>query len=495
MENGRFGKAVTYYEQLSQDDFSDIKAQLYLADAYYKSGDAAASLQVYYDVAGFYREAGSPLKAVAVYKEMLRIDGGLHIVHISLAQVYRQLGLLNDAISQYQDAIRVASQRGDSKMRLGIISELLELDTENIRARVRLAEDFVEEGCIEQAAAELRKVSELLARERRVDEYIAVCERLLHLKPDEHEIARKMATIYLAQDQPEMALLRLGPGFRAQPDDVMQLELLSQCFELLGQTQKAVTVLREIANIHERNGLSEDRDDALGRILGFAPADLNARDRLSDTLQQRADLTNSGLRELTLKSERGDVPPPEELSASAELEEPESEPESEASDELQLPFEVEPNVLHEEPIDDLVVVDALHYEVAEQNDVENAEPQPQIELEPELEAAPEPELEPEPEPELEPELEAAPEPELEPEPAPPPPDPAPLPQAAHTADGSASHPAGDSSIYADLTDELKEFDFYFRSGLMNDARSVLDELPSKYAEHPEVTRRRWMLDL
>jgi hypothetical protein len=46
-----------------------------------------------------------------------------------------------------------------------------------------------------------------------------------------------------------------------------------------------------------------------------------------------------------------------------------------------------------------------------------------------------------------------------------------------------------------LTDELKEFDFYFRSGLMNDARSVLDELPSKYAEHPEVTRRRWMLDL
>ena len=51
------------------------------------------------------------------------------------------------------------------------------------------------------------------------------------------------------------------------------------------------------------------------------------------------------------------------------------------------------------------------------------------------------------------------------------------------------------SIYVDLADELKEFDFYFRGGLMDDARSVLDELPQKYAEHPEVVRRRWMLDL
>ena len=618
MDKGRFANAVNHYEQLLRQDPADIKTQLYLADAYFQSGKLEPALQVYFDVALFYREAGSPLKAVAVYKEMLRIDTGLHVVHIALAQVYRQLGLLNDSISQYQDAIRVAAQRGDARTRLAVISELLELDDENIRARVRLTEDFVEEQCIEQAVSELRKVSELLAREKRVDAYITVCERLLHLKPDEHDIARKMAVIYMSQEQADLALFRLSPGFRSQPDDIEQLELIAKCFEMLGQSQKAITVLREMANIHERHGVMDERDDALARILSFSPADVDARARLSERFQDMIVSKDNGISELTLKSERGDVPPQEDLLFSApqesdaadslvsdsavDLAGPDSSDSSEADDDVlaenteslesqdenvELPFELGPDVSLIEAMED-VVVDSLDMddlveieadEVVEDAEIE-AEPVPvfDTEIEPELEVETEPEPEAEaesasesepevvsdvevegvPEAVLEAELEAEPEfevadasepasvpepefeleelpvadaePESEPEPEIEPevelettlevevepeveleelldtqvevePEAVPIVeeetgQEPETAPAQEPESASDSqSIYVDLADELKEFDFYFRGGLMDDARSVLDELPPKYAEHPEVTRRRWMLDL
>ena len=41
----------------------------------------------------------------------------------------------------------------------------------------------------------------------------------------------------------------------------------------------------------------------------------------------------------------------------------------------------------------------------------------------------------------------------------------------------------------EMAGELKEFDFYIRHGLVDEARLVLDELPEHYKEHPHVLER------
>ncbi len=78
-----------------------------------------------------------------------------------MARVYQQLGLVNDAVSQYQQAIRVLSQRAKVRQKLYVIRELLELDPDNVRARVRLAEDFATEGLKPGAVRELRLAAEM----------------------------------------------------------------------------------------------------------------------------------------------------------------------------------------------------------------------------------------------------------------------------------------------------------------------------------------------
>lgn len=277
IDKGQLKRAIAQYQRLSTADPTDVKIRLRLGDLYHKTGDLALALKAYNDVAHRYSDEGYLLKSVAVFKQMLRLDTGLHTVHVQLARVYHQLGLVNDAVSQYQQAVRVLTQRGKSNEKLYVIRELLELDPENVRARVRLAEDFAAEGGTSDAVRELRLAAETLDREARTDEFILVAERLLYHEPDDTIVARRLAELLLDQEDPQRALPRLQACFRAHPHDTEILSMLARAFGQLGQAHKSLTVLKELARIHDRNGLLGERDEVLQRVLELDPSDLSAR--------------------------------------------------------------------------------------------------------------------------------------------------------------------------------------------------------------------------
>ena len=310
IDKGQFRKAIPHYERLVEGEPEDRKVRLRLADLYHKAGDLPAALKSFFDVARHYSDEGFLLKSVAIYKQMLRIDSGLHPVHIELARVYQQLGLVNDAISQYQEAIRVLGARGRNVERLNVIRELLELDPDNIRGRVRLAEDFAAEGHIPDAVRELRLAAETLDREGRFEEFTLVAERLLHHQPEDAIISRRLAELYLEQNDPQRALPRLQACFRSHPTDVEVLEMLSQAFQMLGQSHKALTVLRELARIHDRNGLSTERDRVLEAILSIDPRDADAESALLASAGRPSEPPEFGFDEIAFDElEDADVAP------------------------------------------------------------------------------------------------------------------------------------------------------------------------------------------
>ncbi|MEC8025853.1 MAG: hypothetical protein VX223_18115, partial [Myxococcota bacterium] len=257
-------------------DSSDLKSKLCLGDLFHRTGDMSGCLKSYADVAYAYASDGEFLRAVAVYRHMLRLDDGLHAVHVALARVYDQMGLLNDAVSEYQEALAVLAQRGQQLERLRVIRELLELDPENLRARIRLAEDFLAEGAIEDGVNELRSAALLLKNGGRSNEFLSVADRLLYFQPDDAGIARRVAAMHMERELPQQALLRLQACFRADPNDTDVLNMLASCFMSLGQGHKALIVLRELARIHDRNGLIIERNEALERVLEIDPSDQSA---------------------------------------------------------------------------------------------------------------------------------------------------------------------------------------------------------------------------
>ena len=82
------------------------------------------ALDAYDKVAQTYAEQGFFLKSVAVYKQILKLDPRLVEVNLKLAELYRQLGLLSDAMQHFEMVAAHFHREGKTKEALdGAIAE------------------------------------------------------------------------------------------------------------------------------------------------------------------------------------------------------------------------------------------------------------------------------------------------------------------------------------------------------------------------------------
>src|SRR5262249_43069659 len=81
----------------------------------------------------------------------------------------------------------------------------------------------------------------------------------------------------LRRDDPRRALTKLQTCFKDNPRDVATLELLADAFQALGQDQKTLSVLKELAKVLHESGQIGQRAATYKRILGLAPEDDEAR--------------------------------------------------------------------------------------------------------------------------------------------------------------------------------------------------------------------------
>lgn len=277
LAKGDLKKAVREYEKVLREDPSDIRTKLKVADLLFRLGERERATAAFKEVAEFYASQGFLLKAVAVFKQVQKLKPHDIEVHLALAGLYQQIGLINDAIVQYREAIALQDQAGLTLDRLKAAQKMLELDPDNARLRVTLGEEFSREGMIEEAVHEFRTAAEVLKRNNQTDEYILVAERLLYHQPDDFDISRDLAALYIGQHDSLKALSRLQVCYRARPNDPDVLDLLAQVFEFTGQPQKAVAVLKALARVYDRTGLIRERDEVHRRVLKLQPGDDSAR--------------------------------------------------------------------------------------------------------------------------------------------------------------------------------------------------------------------------
>ena len=71
---GQYDKAVAQYEKLVAADKRDVRSLLKIGDLYVRKGDRGAAIETYEGVAEHYAQQGFFLKAIAVYKQILKLD-------------------------------------------------------------------------------------------------------------------------------------------------------------------------------------------------------------------------------------------------------------------------------------------------------------------------------------------------------------------------------------------------------------------------------------
>ncbi len=280
IQKGQWDKAIKELQKLVAEDPSDVRTLLKLGDVHAKKGDREQATKVYKQVAESYSEQGFFLKAVAVYKQILKHDPKNLEVTLKLAELYEHLGLTSEAMVQYQLASQIHEETGSLRDALDVLRRMVELDAENVASRIKLAESYSRENMIGDAIEQFQRAAEILKRQGRIDDYVKVAERLVYHDPNRIDAIKELANIYLTRGDTKRGLAKLQLCFKAAPRDVETLTLLAAAFRDLGQLQKTVFVYRELSRIHQENGDEIAARNTLQRIIEIDPNDAEARSAL-----------------------------------------------------------------------------------------------------------------------------------------------------------------------------------------------------------------------
>ncbi|MEM7136752.1 MAG: tetratricopeptide repeat protein [Myxococcota bacterium] len=280
---GQYDKAIAQYQKLVDADKRDVRSLLKIGDLHVRKGDRGSAIETYEKVAEHYAQQGFFLKAIAVYKQILKLDPSALDAQVSLGEMYEQLQLISDAMSVFEDVANGFMRAGDTDRALEMLGKMVDLDPEHIPIRIKYAEALSRAGRTQAAADEFEQGAFLLRDQGRLDDYIKVAERLLYHRGNDVRIAKELAETYIARRDPKRALAKLQICFKADPRDVSTLSLLAEAFLMLSQTDKAVSVYREIARIHREAQRPQERMSALRRILELSPNDKEAQKALEKT--------------------------------------------------------------------------------------------------------------------------------------------------------------------------------------------------------------------
>lgn len=270
---GAYDKAIKEYQKILEVDPKDVRILQKMGELYQKKNDAAQAAQYFTRVAESYTSDGFFLKAVALYKQVLKLDPSLVDINIKLAELHQHLQLLGEAMAYYQIVANHHDKQGDTRASLEVLKKMVDLDPDNVASRVKLADLYVREGLNGEAMGEFTRAAEHLKRNNRIDDYLRVAERLSAMDPNNLGLARELAELYLQRNDQKRALAKLQICFKADSRDIETLRLLAVAFQGLGQTSKTLSVYKELARAYEDKGQAGEAEQVWQQVAQLDPND------------------------------------------------------------------------------------------------------------------------------------------------------------------------------------------------------------------------------
>ena len=286
LAQNKIPSAIEEYRRIVEHDPGDFNALNTLGDLYARVGQKAEAVACYERVAEHYRRQGFAPKAIAVYKKITRFTPDSPEVARSLAALYEQQGLVVDARAQYLLVAEGFARAGQKHDSLEALRRVADLDPNNARVRLRLAESYLAEKLHDQAAeAFIEAGARLLARQDHAGALEAF-ERALVLRPHNHAALHGLVAAHVALGTAGKATDALKRAVADRPDDLELYSMLaSACLEAADAAcaDAAIRVLAEcdptsyelvfdVARLHLQRGGAAEAVGALARVAHQALA-------------------------------------------------------------------------------------------------------------------------------------------------------------------------------------------------------------------------------
>ncbi len=286
LQKGQIDKAIAEYRNLLKIDPKNIQIRLKVGDLLLKINRPGEAVEEFLKAGSTYISQGFYPKAVAVYKQILRVDPGNLEANNTLAQLYQKIGLEGEAVNIYRNLLGIYEKQKNIVEATKILQKITEIDPANVLARVKLAEIYYHTNKKEEGAEIFKSIYEMIARQRKEDDMITILERWLAVDPNNLFAIKNICAIYLRKGEPQRVLLKLQIPLKEGIKDPEILNYLAESYILLNKKDKAIPVYKELARMYINEGDNERAKDAYKKILQINPADAEAQKFLKPPRKQ-----------------------------------------------------------------------------------------------------------------------------------------------------------------------------------------------------------------
>lgn len=280
LEKGSFRKALDEFLAVLKRDPDDARTWLRVAEIYTRLGEGLNAAEAYRTAASVHARKGFARHALALYKNVLTLVPDDLDALRNVAELSGHLGLLSDATLQYESLLKFCQLQDRTDEALGALRCILKLNPTDVRIQLHFAETALALGHRDEALEKLRSAAIALKLAGRIDEYLRVAEQILKEEPKNVALARELAKGYLVRGNGRFALARLRMCYDEEPKDAELLDLLAQAFELMGNKDKAVILLKALGQVHRDQGRRRQALDTLHRAIDMKPLDEELQEAL-----------------------------------------------------------------------------------------------------------------------------------------------------------------------------------------------------------------------
>ncbi|MBI4374363.1 MAG: tetratricopeptide repeat protein [Deltaproteobacteria bacterium] len=245
-KTGKFEKAIKELQKAAGDDMLDMRVRLKIADLYARMKKNQEAIKQYIEVADFYYRKNFHLKAIAVYKAVLKLNPMFVEGNERLGDLYHEMGLKEDAINQYYIVAGFYDSKGVTREAMEIRKKIIEVDPASTTGRVRLAELLQSTGKTEESLREYEKAAELLKGKKDRDGLVEVYEKILYYRPENVALLIELGGIYFEKKEFKKALARIETASPSAKENLDVMELWAEALLLEHQVDQARRKFRDL---------------------------------------------------------------------------------------------------------------------------------------------------------------------------------------------------------------------------------------------------------
>ncbi|HEY3491508.1 MAG TPA: tetratricopeptide repeat protein, partial [Solirubrobacterales bacterium] len=179
VSRGKIEPAIREYRKLLAENPNDINTLNRIGDLYARIQRIDEAVEFFNQIGQQYSDQGFFVKAIAIYKKIIKLDPTRLEVYERLADLYHKQNLVTEARTQYQVLADYYTKHDNAASAIAIYNKMVDLEPDNPSYHVKLAEIYQNQKLYEKAVNEYRSIAELMIGHGRTQEAAQVYERAL----------------------------------------------------------------------------------------------------------------------------------------------------------------------------------------------------------------------------------------------------------------------------------------------------------------------------